>query len=326
MTIKNVKLEVKINKHNVTEDVSKYLMSLTYTDYEKGQSDELSLELKDNDKLFQNDWRPRKGDKISAKIGYNNLPLLNCGTFTIDEVEYGKSSDGDVFLIKALAASINQKVREKNNKSYKDKTLVEIAKHIGTKHGYKVAGASGFLKIPYVAQMNESDLAFLSRIASEYGYIFKLTNNIITFTPVENLENSKTVNTYTISDIEEIRIKDSGVGTYNKCSVQYLNNKGKTVTYTAKSEALSTNKETLKLSGRCSSKEEAVRKAKAGLKQSTKSLSGSINFKQGQTKAIAGVNIELDLGNSFSGKYHIKQSTHTVNRDGYTTSVEIEGK
>ena len=34
--IKNIELEVKINKHNVTEDVSKYLMSLTYTDYEKG--------------------------------------------------------------------------------------------------------------------------------------------------------------------------------------------------------------------------------------------------------------------------------------------------
>lgn len=48
--------ELKYNGHNVTLDISEYLQEITYTDYEKEQSDELTIHLKDNDKKFQNNW------------------------------------------------------------------------------------------------------------------------------------------------------------------------------------------------------------------------------------------------------------------------------
>ena len=47
-------------------------MSLTYSDFTENQSDELEIELKDNHRLFQNDWRPAKGDKINVQIGYKS--------------------------------------------------------------------------------------------------------------------------------------------------------------------------------------------------------------------------------------------------------------
>lgn len=327
-TNKKVKRPVVIilyNNKNITKNISKYIQSVTYTDYEKDQSDELTITVNDFEGYFQNDWRPVKGDKISAKLGYEGETLLDCGTFTVDEPEIEISQEGDTFNIRALAASINQKIREKNSKSYVNKTLVEIAKQIAKKHGYTVAGSAGFIKIPYEMQYNETDLAFLKRISASYGYIFKLTDNVITFIPVENLENKKSVIKITRADIESASFRDCATKTYTACSVKYLSPKtGKLVTYTAKTNKKGLKTETLKLNTKYATKAQAKAAAEAGLKRGSKAVEGNIEFKQGQTKAIAGVNIQADFNNSFNGVYHITHSTHTVTREDYKTSVEVE--
>lgn len=325
-TVNKPKVVVYYQNKNITSDISRYLQSLTYTDYEKGNSDELEITLKDNHKLFQKNLRPIKGDKISAYIGYSDEELLNCGTFTIDEVSYSFSLSGEEFSIKGLAASINQNIRDKNNKSYKNKTLVQIAKEIANKHGYTVAGRYGFTKISYIAQVNESDIAFLARIAKLYGYIFKLTDKVITFLPEENFTNKKSVRTVKPEDLSSGNIQDSSVQTYASCSVKYLNPKGKLVTYTAKDpNNKAKHKKTNKLTVKCGSKSEAMRVAKAGLLHGTKTIKGTLQFKKGYVNMIAGVNFQLDLGNNYDGKYHITQSTHTISTDEFTTSIEFEG-
>ena len=321
-TIRKPTITVFYNGKNITADISKYLLSLTYTDYEKEQSDELNIELKDNKKLFQGDWKPQKGDKISAKIGYNTNEKLDCGTFTIDEVELRMSDNGDVVSIKALAASINQQIRTKNSKSYKNKTLVEIAKEIAKKYGYSVVGSTGNVKIGYIAQIDESDLSFLSRIAKKYGYLFKLTDNLITFTPVEKTTDPKGIKDVVKKEISSLSLRDNGVRHYGKCAVQYLDKSGKYISYIA--SANNSSKEILKLDTKCKSKSEAIQLANAGLKNGSKKIEGNIEFKDGQISMIAGVNINLKLDNAYDNKYHIKQSTHNVSDGTYTTSVEVE--
>lgn len=322
MTIKIPKVVLIYNKKDISKSISKYLMSLTFTDYEKDQSDELNLQLKDSDKYFQNSWRPQKGDKITAQIGYENKTLLECGTFTIDETEWSCDDSGDVFTIRALAASINQKIREKGSQSYKNKTLVDIAKEIGSKHGYTVAGSAGFIKIPYVAQLNESDMAFLQRISAQYGYIFKLTDTVITFIPAEELDKKQSV-IITYKDIEHITLRDSGTKTYNACSVKYVGKQGKLVSYTAKTATQGTKTETLKLNVKCSSASEAKRIAEAGLRNGSRIIEGEIDLKTGRTDIFAGRNIELRVNNSYSNNYRVTNTTHRITRDDYKTSMGV---
>lgn len=323
--VKNPQVIILYNKEDITKNISSYIQSVTYTDYEKDQSDELSITLNDYDGYFQNDWYPEKGDKISAQIGYEGEKLLDCGVFTIDEPELDISTEGDTFVIRALAASINQKIRERTHNSYVNKTLVDIAKQIAKKHGYVVKGSAGFIKIPYAVQCNETDLAFLKRLASSYGYIFKLTDTVITFIPVENLENSKSILKISRADIEQASLRDTATKTYSACSAKYLNPKtGKLVTYTARSNKTGIKKETLKLDGRYATKAQAKAATEAALRRGSKAVTGNIDFKSGQTNAIAGVNTDVDLKNRFSGKYHITQSTHTVTQEDYKTSIEIE--
>lgn len=317
------KVVVIYNKKDISVNISKYLMSLTYSDYEKDQSDELNLQLKDSDKYFQNSWRPKKGDKISAQIGYENETLLDCGTFTIDETEWSTDDSGDVFTIRALAASINQKIREKGNKSFKNKTLINIAKEVASKHGYTVAGTAGFIKIPYVAQLNESDMAFLQRISAQYGYIFKLTDTVITFIPAEELDKKQPV-IIDYKKIEHISLRDSSTKTYNACSVKYVGKKGKLVSYTARTTKQGTKTETLKLNIKCSSKEEAKRIAEAGLRNGSKIIEGEVDLKNGCPDIFAGRNVELRINNSYSNKYRVTNTTHRVTRDDYKTSMGVE--
>lgn len=324
-TVKQPAITAFYNKKNITSDISKYLISLTYTDYERNQADELEIRLKDDKQLFQKNWRPEKGDKLTAWLGYSDDKLLNCGTFTIDETELTMSDAGDEFIIKALAASINEKIRQADSKSYKNKTLIEIAREIAAKHDYTVAGSHGFIKIPYIAQIHESDLSFLSRLAELYGYIFKLTDNVITFIPQEILDNKNPILTLKRKDLKSLSLKDTGVKTYNSCSVNYLDSKGKLITYTAKStNSEGLKNETLKLDVKCSCKTEAIRVADAGLKRASKTIEGALSLPKGCTRLVAGVNINLELNNSYDGKYHVVKTVHTVTTDDYLTEAEVE--
>lgn len=312
------------NKKDITKDISRYLMSLTYADFEKGQSDELLLQLKDPDKKFIGKWKPQKGDKISAQIGYSGEPLLNCGTFTVNGANLHSDEQGDVVTINSLAASISQTIRQKNSKPFEGTTLIQIAKEVGARHGYKVAGSEGFIKLQRERQYDETDLAFLHRISSKYGYIFKLTDNIITFIKSENLENSKPLMVLTRKDIESLDLEDTATKTYTACKVQYFNPKtGKYMSYIAKSNQKDVKNDVLKLQDKCSSKEEAIAKAKAGLKAGQTLVEGSVSLKCGNRNFIAGANYTLDEYEEYNGKYHIKSSVHHIEPDNYTVSGEV---
>ena len=103
-----------------------------------------------------------------------------------------------------------------------------------------------------------------------------------------------------------------------------MNSKGKLQTYTAKSSQQGLRKECLKLDIKCSSKTQAKAIAEANLKKGSTSVEGNISFKRGQQNVIAGANITLNIDNSFSGKYKITKSTHTITPEDYSTSAEIE--
>ena len=332
------------NGHNVTEDFSPYLLNVTYTDFEQDQSDELSITLKDNEGKFRGSWVPEKGDKLSC-IMYPKVDFLNCGTFTIDEIEYSGDTSGDICTMRALAASHNKSVRTRNTIGYKSKTLVQIAKEIGARQGFTVAGTQGNILIDKITQANETDLAFLRRVSSMYGYVFKITDDVLTFTLIEDLENSDTLLIFNKSMIKRWSITNTSAKQYAACSAQYYDPKTKKLkTYTERDKN-SMYKDTLKLSARYNSVEAAKRAASIGLKNGSTEITGSITLKEAQANFIAGVNIELvnettdkkqtaanettvinpinDFG-IYAGKYHITQSTHRISSGNYEVTGEVK--
>ncbi|HSA05719.1 MAG TPA: hypothetical protein P5556_00910 [Candidatus Gastranaerophilales bacterium] len=80
--------KIEYENLNITAKISPYVLSVEYTDFEHGQSDEIQIQLEDSNKLWQGSWYPSKGDTLSLQIGYEGSKLLNCGSFEIDEIEY----------------------------------------------------------------------------------------------------------------------------------------------------------------------------------------------------------------------------------------------
>lgn len=322
--VKKPSIEVIYNKRNITQEISKFVMSLSYTDFEKDQADELNLVLKDSDDRFKDSWKPSKGDKIQAKIFYTGEPVLNCGVFTVDENTLDSSDDGDTCTIKALATSITQALKEVNNKPYESKTLVQIAQEIGDKHGFTVAGSEGNIRVGRQTQYQESDLGFLRRISDMYGYIFKITDTVLTFEKLENLEAAEPLSTITKKDIMRLTLNDTSAKTYSSCRVEYQSPKtGKLTSYTARSGKEGVKNDVLKLDTKCDSRQQAISVANAGLKNGQNTIEGSVNLSNGNPYFIAGCNFKLNGYKKWDGKYHISQSTHIVNSDDWTVNGEV---
>jgi phage protein D len=221
MNLQPTEYKVIYEGKNITKDVSDYLLSLSYTDKNTGESDEIELEFHDKDLLWQNDWYPEKGSKIQLQIIDGNS-LLDCGTFNIDEVEYKSERDSaDTVSIRGMAASVTKALRTKTSSGHENKTLKELCNTIAAKHGLKVQGTIDDVTIGRITQYRESDLSFLFRIAEKYGYSFSVRDNLLVFTSLKMLYKQKHVLTLDKSQCTSFSFKDSSKEAVQQASLAY---------------------------------------------------------------------------------------------------------
>jgi len=314
--------ELFYENKNITKDVAPYVASLEYTDVEHGESDELLICFEDSEKLWQGSWIPTKGDTLRAYIGYEAEKLLNCGIFEIDELEY--DSPPDVITVKGLATGIKKPLRQKNSVGYENKTLKQIAKEIADKHGYTLIGEITDVRVDRITQHQERDLTFLTKLAEQYGYIFKIAENNLVFYDVTKLKGAKSTQIFYKSDLLRINLREKTSQKYKSVQVSYFDpKKKKTVKATARNENVAKG-DTLKITARCSDRKQAIVKAKVALGTSDTKIEGSIEL-AGNPYLVAGSNIEIKGIGHFSGKYHIKIARHILDRNsGYRTECEVE--
>ena len=314
--------ELFYEKKNITEDVSPYVTSIEYTDVEHSESDELQISFEDSEKLWQDAWIPVKGDCLRAYIGYEAEKLLNCGIFEIDELEY--NTPPDVITVKGLATGIKKPLRQKNSVGYENKTLKQIAKEIADKHGYTLVGEIADVRVDRITQNKERDLTFLTKLAEQYGYIFKIAENNLVFFDVQTLKGAKSTQIFYKSDLIQINLREKTSQKYKSVQVSYYDpKKKKTVKATARNENVAKG-DTLKLNVRCSDRKQAILKANAALSTADTKIEGSIEM-VGNPYVVAGLNIELKGIGHFSGKYHIKKVRHILDKySGYKTICEVE--
>ena len=314
--------KIEYNQKDITKDVSNQVLNIEYTDYEHGQSDEITITFDDTQKLWQSSWIPSKGDSLRVFIGYEGEKLLNCGVFEIDEIEF--ATPPDILTVKALATGITKALRQNNSVAYENKTLKQIASEIAQKHSLTLVGEIEDVRVERITQNQERDLTFLKKLAEQYGYIFKIAEGNLVFYKTEKLTGADAAKILYRTDLTRITLSEKTSKNYKAVTVSYHNPKtGKKITATAKNEKC-VKGDTLKITERCENKQQALLKAKAALAKGNNTIEGSIDL-VGTPNLIAGLNIELkDLG-YFSGKYHITQTRHFIDRtSGYGTSLEVK--
>lgn len=314
--------KIEYNQKDITTDVSNQVLNIEYTDFEHGQSDEITITFDDTQKLWQSSWIPSKGDSLRVFIGYEGEKLLNCGIFEIDEIEF--ATPPDILTVKAIATGITKALRQNNSVAYENKTLKQIASEIAQKHSLTLVGEIEDVRVERITQNQERDLTFLKKLAEQYGYIFKIAEGNLVFYKTEKLTGADAAKILYRTDLSRITLTEKTSKNYKSVTVSYHNPKtGKKITATAKNENC-VKGDTLKINERCENKQQALLKAKAALAKGNNTIEGFIDL-VGNPNLVAGLNVELkDLG-YFSGKYHITQTRHFIDRTaGYGTSLEVK--
>jgi phage protein D len=331
MIVAEPKFTITYNGKNISEDISRYMISLDYTDHAEGETDEISITLDDTDDLWTGAWYPEKKAKLVLDIEYRGK-TLKCGTFEIDEIEIG--GPPATCTIRAIAAGVSKATRTKRSKPYENQTLKQIADTIAGTYGMKVVGNIKPIKIERITQHQKKDLGFLRELAMEYGYVFSVRDNQLVFTLQSELEGKAEITEIDRTEVASYSFRDKAVEVYKEAKVSYYKQSQKgTVSQTEKItnadnvdfNTITPSADTANSFIRAENQGQAEAKAKAILYRSiTKQNEGSLSM-DGNPLMVAGINVSLTGFGVVSGKYHVVTSRHRIDKSsGYTTDVDVK--
>lgn len=323
MTARQIAFQITYNGKDITADITNYVTNVTYGDKTEGESDTIEIQVDDTDGLWRGDWYPTKGDTLDVQIGYADF-LLPCGKFEIDEIEI--SGPPNQISIRGLATGVTPAMRTRNNSAHENKTLREVANTIAGKHGMAVEGEIEDIRLNRVTQHRETDLAFLKRISWQYGHVFSVRGDKITFSTIYGLEGADAVSTIDRTDLMRYSLKDTTAQTYKAAEVKYHDPvEKKVVRHTEAATDTDTAGDTLVLQCKAENPGQARAQAKAALhRANTRRQSGSLTL-PGDPLLVAGNSFTLTGLGALDGKYHIEESSHAISRaSGYTTDLTVK--
>lgn len=333
MEVRRPYIKILYNSKDITEDVTKYLLSLSYSDKVEGESDEIELEFEDSDGLWRGPWYPEKGAKLDVTIGYPD-ETLQCGVFELDEIEL--SGPPDVVKVKGLAAGIKGSTRTKRSYAHEKKTLRQIAQTVASRNGLSVQGTIPDVRFDRITQNREPDLTFLRRIAADYGCIFSVRDQQLIFTTIYEIEERSPSTEIDRLDLATYSFKDKAAKTYKDAKVSFHNPKEKKVVATEYQTSQESNADgfaytqiatgdTKQIYAKAENKQQAEQKAKAHLhKANSKQQEGSVTL-EGNVYMVAGNNFTMTGMGKLSGSWHITESRHTITRgEGYVTEASVK--
>lgn len=316
--------------------IDSLLESLVLTDNRGFEADTIEIQL--DDSAGQLDI-PRKGAKMQVKLGYihnDKSELVDKGTYTIDEVEH--SGAPDILTIRGKSADMRGSLLETREQSFHQVTLGSIVQTLAQRNGLtaKVSPMLSTELIDHIDQANESDAQFLTRLAEQFDAIATVKNENLVFISAGQGVNAsgmplpKAHITRQSGDQHRFSIADRqayvGVTAYYQDEKAALR-KSVTVEKSGNGSALSGGEGIKTLRHVYASKASAIRAAKAMWERIQRGMATfSITLAQGNPElfpetpiTVSGFKPQIDSSN-----WILKQVTHTLNDNGYTSSLELE--
>lgn len=157
---------LKLDNEDITQDFSDRLISLTMTDNRGFEADQLDIELDDADGLVE---LPPRGASLTLWLGWEGSALLNKGSFTVDEIEHRGAPD--TLTIRGRSADFRGTLNSRREQSWHDTTLGVILETIAQRNKLtaSVAETLKAIAVPHIDQSQESDAAFMARLAERNG-------------------------------------------------------------------------------------------------------------------------------------------------------------
>lgn len=175
--------QVRVDGSDISGTLRPRLMHMTITDNRGFSADTIEIALDDSDNKLA---MPRRGATLQASIGWQGGPLVDKGTFKIDEVEHGGAPD--VLTIRGKSADLRGGMNKLRERSWHFETIGAIVEQLAARYGLtpNVSDAFKGMVIDHIDQTNESDLAFLTRLATEQDAIATVKSGRLMFIKAGN--------------------------------------------------------------------------------------------------------------------------------------------
>lgn len=169
---------VKLAGSDITADISRRLISLSLTDNRGFEADQLDIELDDADGLMQ---MPPRGAVLSVFLGWKGQALFHKGEFTVDEVEHRGAPD--TLTLRARSADYRGSLNSRRDNSYHDTTLEAIVSAVAARNSLEPAVAEPLkgVKVSHIDQTQETDAAFITRLAELNGGVVAIKASKLIF-------------------------------------------------------------------------------------------------------------------------------------------------
>lgn len=313
--------QVIYNQKDITQDISNSLINITYRDKVEGESDEVSLTFEDVDNVWIDPWYSEKGDTLEVKIG-----KLDCGIFEIDDISY-KISPASITISGLAASFLNKQLRTERSFAHENKSLSQIIDYYAVINKLdKIVQIRKNIIFERNTQDNVTDLSFLKSLAKKYGYIFSIRGSNLIFWDIFELEGRDPVIEFFKQDFQRANFRDKISEIYAEANLNYHNpSEDLLISVNVKSTIVNQSSDFLELKTKVENKGQAEEIAKSELyKKNTEKITGNIDL-QGNELLVSGVNIQLKELGKYSGIFHVKESTHKINKGGgYITTVSVK--
>jgi phage protein D len=344
------RFEVEIGGKKLGVNVSKEIIDLEVNErLDEGASFKLTLHDKFDMETQKFKWIDHSlfdfGKKITIKIGYgSNLYTMIKGKITSLEPSFF-ATETPTLAIGGQDLSFEKMKMASRARTFSNVTYSDIAAMIAQETGLlSIVDPTGKFEPSISKNSNETYYDFLNNIRGKIGFVFDIKGQTMYFVRPGNDE--KEILTLELGkDIISFRPTIRTTGLLAKVIVRGHNLRDPTKPIIGEAMAGSeTNKKPGKVTGSelanenskdlkikeitnviVNSKEHADAIAKAEL------IKASDTLIEGEVKCIglpqvrAGVNIILDkVGNRFSDKYFVIETTHTINDSGYITQFRVK--
>lgn len=309
---------------DITNTIRQNLISLSFTDKEGNESDEISFT------LFGIYAKPVFGDSLKLWLGYGD-DLYLCGTFSVQTAS--RDYKNQTTEVRATAVNFASPQKIKKRRSWEKTTVFEIAKKIAAENKLAVKTSGQDQNIASVLQNNVGDLDFLYGLCFDYGFIMAVKNATIIIaskdakgdeTQTSNTPKNESIPTFTLNltDLYSLEITEANRNSYTAVIVEWQDIEAGKV----KSIKVGSGEQVYKMQiAQPKSDNEAFKQAEAKLNELQR---GGINGRcscEGKN-IIAGGKLKFGgVPGLEANEFSIKEVSHKLSTNGYEIDIEFEG-
>ncbi len=310
--------KIIVNGGDVTGKVNDRLISLTVTDHDGNKSDEVTIVLDDRDFALE---VPKTGATMLVFMGYVETGVAMMGEFKVNRVQRQFDKGGGATMeITGKSADLKKEMKSQRHGSYIGKTVKQIVNDVAGRHGMTaiVSPKLGQLKRTPEYQTEESDLHFVTRLASDHDAVFKVAGGKWLFLARDEITNSAIV--LGKGDMSECTVEADDRAEHKTARAHY-HDRGEVKRKEQKDDRGEGGEFTLRHAFQNKDVADACAKAK---KRQLERAGKTLSWKgPGNVRIMAGVKLTTVIGAAlYDGQWRIKTATHVITKQGYSTAGE----